>query len=446
VDLGGIGKVKIAKTLMIMIMGLMLAVFIAGCGDDDDDDDDSAEGDVVVLTGVIEENMTLTSDKTYLLRGGVFIGSGEEGEPSITLTIEPGTTIYGESSTKGMLVITRGSKIMAEGTAAGPIVFTSDKPVGSRNRGDWGGLIINGKAPINTGEEAYGEGGTGYYGGNDPNDNSGVLRYVRVEFAGREISPDNELNGIAFQAVGSGTVVEYVQVHMNKDDGIEMFGGNVNLKYAMVTGAADDSFDWTDGWTGKAQFVVVQQAPDDSDNGIEADNNGEDNIATPVSNPTIYNFTFVGAPGSDKSDIGLLLREGTKAKLYNGIVMGFQESGLDIDHQATFDNAAAGELVVDNCIFYDNKPENFKNDDDDDLTFDEKNFATVTNKNNMEASQSPVVDAYNQTAPNFAPQGPALSHTPKSPPSDGFFQPANFIGGIDPSNDWTIGWTTSDPN
>ncbi len=435
---------KIARIIITVVMGLLLAVFVVGCGEDDEETPDEVvkNGDVVILTGVIEEDLTLTSDKQYLLRGGVFIGTGEG--KNATLTIEAGTTIYGESSTKGMLVIARGSKIIAEGNPGVPIVFTSDKPVGSRNRGDWGGLIINGQAPINTGDEAYGEGGTGYYGGSNPGDNSGILKYVRVEFAGREISPDNELNGIAFQAVGSGTLVDYVQVHMNADDGIEMFGGNVNIKHCLVTGISDDNFDWTDGWQGKAQFLVCQQYGDEGDQGIEADNNGEDNIAAPVSNPTIYNFTLIGAPGSEKSDIGILLREGTKASIYNGIVMGFQESGLDVDHQATFDNEAAGELIVDNCIFYDNKPENFKDDDDKGLTFNETDFGK--SRNNLEASQSPVADPYNLVSPDFRSQSPALSHPAKTPPIDGFFEPVNFIGGVDPNNDWTIGWTISDRN
>ena len=430
----------------MLLIGLMLAVFVASCGEDEEDGDVgiNASEEVVILTGTIDQDMTLTSDKQYLLRGGVFVGV--DGGKSAILTIEPGTIIFGESASKGMLVVNRGSKIIAEGRLDAPIVFTSDKPVGSRNRGDWGGLIINGRAPINTGEEAYGEGGTGYYGGNDPNDDSGVLRYVRVEFAGREISPDNELNGIAFQAVGSRTVVDYVQVHMNKDDGIEMFGGTVNLRHCLVTGIADDNFDWTDGWQGKAQFLVCQQYGDDGDNGFEADNNGEDNMATPVSNPTIYNFTLIGVPGSEKSDTGMLLREGTKAQIYNGIIMGFQESGLDVDHQATFDNAAAGDLVVDHCIFYDNKPENFHDDDDEGANFDENDFATRSNSGNLEAGQSPVVDPYNLRSPDFRSQGVALSHSPKVPSYEGFFEPVDFIGGVGPNNDWTIGWTTSDPN
>ena len=151
------------------------------------------------------------------------------------LEIEAGTTIYGDSATNGTLVIARGSQIHAHGTAAAPIVMTSDQLEGERARGDWGGLIINGYAPLNIeGGEAEGEGDTGTYGGDDPTDSSGILEYVRVEFAGTEFSPDNELNGIAFQGVGSGTTVENVMVKFNKDDGLEFFGGTVEVKYVRL--------------------------------------------------------------------------------------------------------------------------------------------------------------------------------------------------------------------
>lgn len=150
-------------------------------------------------------------------------------------------------------------------------MFTSDQFEGERDRGDWGGLIVNSRAPINTGTTAFGEGDTGEYGGTDPEDNSGILCYVRVEFAGIEFSPDNELNGIAFQGVGSGTVVDYVQVHFNQDDGIEFFGGTVNAKHLYCTGIRDDSFDRTDDWVGKGQFWVGQQCGDAADNGFESE-------------------------------------------------------------------------------------------------------------------------------------------------------------------------------
>ncbi|MBN2542927.1 PKD domain-containing protein [bacterium] len=397
------------------------------------------ETPIMVFSGTITGNTTLTPDREYLLRGGVFVGDGTN---ETVLTIEPGVTIYGESSTWGVLVVRRNSKIMAEGTAAAPIVMTSDKPVGSRGRSDWGGLIINGNAPLNTGDEAYGEGGTGYYGGDDPHDNSGVLKYVRVEYAGREISPDNELNGIAFQGVGDETEVDYVQVHMNKDDGIEFFGGTCNIKHVVLTGIADDCFDYTDGWTGKAQFIVAQQYGDDADQGFECDNNGEDNTATPYSNPTIYNFTMIGAPDGPESDIGALIREGTKGKWYNGIIMGFGEYGLDIDHDQTFLNVDDGSLIFDNVLFYDNAA-TFSNDDDG---FDEENFAMTTMTNNAIVTQGPVVDPFDLVNPDFRPQNAALTHAYHNPPNDGFFEDVDYIGGVDPDDDWTAGWIITDAN
>ena len=308
------------KISILSLLGLL------ACGDADNSDDidtnidsdSQTDCDPCILQGTYIDDLTLTADKAYILRGGVFIG---DDETETVLTIEPGTKIYGESATDGMLIIRRGSKIMAEGTADAPIVMTSSKNPGSRARGDWGGLIINGRAPINACDddagteacEAYGEGATGWYGGNQADDNSGVLKYVRIEFAGTLVSPDNELNGIAFQGVGSNTVVDHVQVHMNADDGIEFFGGTVDVKHIVVTGVGDDSLDWTDGWAGSAQYVILHQHDDNGDNGIEADNNGENNDASPRSMPVLSNFTIIGSPESDASDLGILVREGTAA-------------------------------------------------------------------------------------------------------------------------------------
>ena len=434
------------KHLLLLILGLSV-VFFAGCSTNSDNTSvGPSTSDVTVLTGTITDNTTLTADNNYLLRGGVFVGDDDN---ETVLTIEPGTVIYGESATWGMLVIRRGSKIMAEGTVDAPIVFTSDKPVGQRGRANWGGLIINGRAPLNTGPEAYGEGGTGYYGGDDPDDNSGVLRYVRVEFAGREISPDNELNGIAFQGVGSGTTVEYIQVHMNKDDGIEFFGGTVNTKYLYVTGCADDQFDWTDGWQGKGQFWVCQQYGDDADQGIEADNNADNNDATPRSNPTIYNITLIGDKGGVESDIGVLLREGTGATIRNAIVMNFGDCGIDLDHEATFQNAWGGtalngNLIVDNCIFYDNT-ETWQTSDDDETTFPftTQEFIGTLNANNQ-FSDPNLTAPYDKANPDFRPGSGSIALSGYAqPPADGFFESVDFIGGVDPDNNWLEGWTTS---
>ena len=434
---------------VLVLSGLAASLALAGCGDEEATETAptgstgpaTCNGDVCILSGTLTEDLTLTADKQWLLRGGVFVGV--DGAETPTLTIEPGTTIYGESATNGMLVINRGAKIMAEGTKDAPIVFTSSKEEGNRARGDWGGLVINGNATINAcsddaaaGCEALGEGGTGWYGADNDDDSSGVLRYVRVEFAGRIVSPDNELNGIAFQAVGSGTTIEYIQVHMNKDDGIEFFGGAAQAKYVLVTGAADDSFDWTDGWRGKGQFWVAQQYADGGDNGIEADNNGEDNTATPRSNPTLSNITLIGSPNSDASDIGVLLREGTGVNLSNTVVTGFNESCLNIDHEETFNNAAAGDLNITSSIV--SCGTNFGEEDDDPMSVSE----FFTNSDDNEAADPGLVSPFDEAAPNFAPAAGAEAAGGARVPSDSFFDQVDFRGGVDPANDWTSGWTT----
>ena len=231
---------------------------------------------MVVVTGEITGVMNWTSNFVYVLRGAVFVKDGG------VLNIEAGTLVAGEAGSVGALIVERGGKLNALGTRERPIVFTSDQPPGTRFRGDWGGLIINGRAPTNIpGGEGVGEANTGIYGGDDPDDDSGTLRYVRVEFAGSEFSPDNELNGIAFQGVGRGGRYEYIQVHMNRDDAFEWFGGTADIKYAIASNTGDDSFDWTFGWTGRAQFLAVHQRSDDADWAIEADNNEFNNNLLP---------------------------------------------------------------------------------------------------------------------------------------------------------------------
>ena len=303
-----------------------------------------------------------------------------------------------------MLAIRRNSQIIAEGTAEEPIVFTSSKEPGTRARGDWGGLIINGKASINTcGDEtelceAFGEGGTGYYGGNDDTDSSGVLKYVRVEFAGTLVSPENEMNGIAFQGVGSGTEVDYLQVHMNADDGVEFFGGTVGIKHVVLTGIGDDSLDWTDGWRGKAQHVVIQQYDDNGDNGSEADNNGDANDAEPRSNPMLANFTIIGSPDLESSDLGLLLREGTAADIINTVVVGFNDAGLDIDNSATWTQANAGNLIFDSVHL--NNDSNLKDDDDTENGHFVEDIFNLSGNNTLD--QVVLADPFNLASPDFS--------------------------------------------
>ncbi len=388
---------------------------------------------VRVLKGRFTQDVTLTNDTYWVLRGAVFFH-----EPA-RLIIQPGTRVIGETATRGTLVIDRGAQIIADGRSNAPIVFTSDQPVGQRSRGDWGGLIINGRAPVNLpGGVGLGEGDTGAYGGTDPDDNSGILRYVRVEYAGIEFSPDNELNGIAFQGVGRGTTVDHVQVHYNKDDGVEMFGGTVDLKHVVLTGIGDDSIDWTFGWSGRLQFAVAQQRGDDADRGIEADNNANNNDLQPRANPTLFNVTLVGDPratlGTESTD-GMRFREGTAGRLRNFIVMGFKTVGVDVRNNSTLAQVAAGQLSLTHAIVFGNT----------------RNFASgaasliAASGGTVHQLDPQLVDPFNLDEPNFRPKpgSPAVALAPAIPPNDGFFEVALFRGalGDNPDEDWTRGWT-----
>jgi hypothetical protein len=393
---------------------------------------------VVVVSGRLTTDTTWTANHYWVLRGAVFVAEGA------TLTIEPGTTVVGELATTGTLVVERGGQLIADGRADAPIVFTSDQPPGLRNRGDWGGLILNGRAPINIpGAVGVGEGDTGIYGGTDPDDSSGILRYVRVEFAGIEFSPDNELNGIAFQGVGRGTIVDHVQVRYNKDDGVEFFGGTVDAKRVILSAIGDDSLDWTFGWTGRVQFLVVHQRGDDADNGIEADNNGNNNDLLPRSSPTIYNATIVGDPFFDygnESDDGLLIREGTAGTLRNFIVLGFKEWGVNIDQNATIVQAEQGALTFRNGIVHGNGIVAGRGD----LDAAAQPFLTAGEE--IRFDDPGLIDPYNHTSPNFRPFAGALAAggmPAATPPGDGFFEAAPYVGALspDPALDWTTGWT-----
>ena len=401
---------------------------------------------IVPVQGSISASTTLSASNAYVLVGGVFVESGA------TLTIQPGTVIYGDSATKGFLVIDRGAKINANGTAMNPIVMTSDQPVGERGRSDWGGLIINGRAPVNIGE-GIGEGGTRSYGGSNPADDSGVLRYLRVEFAGFELSPDNELNGIAFQGVGSGTVAEHLQVHFNKDDGMEFFGGTVNAKYILLTSNGDDNIDWVEGWVGSLQFAAVVQSGDDADQGIEADNKELQNNITPRSNPNVYNVTLIGGANSGpESDDGILLREGTAGKIYNSIVMGFGEAGIAIRQATTFAQVDAGDLIVDHNIFW-NNTEVYDSNSDGTLTADgaatRNLIENVWTKNRM---VDPMLAApFMLMQPDLRPLegSPALdARFVRTPPDNGFFDTTvDYVGAVSPGNNWLLsGWATFSDN
>lgn len=289
------------------------------------------------ITGTIDENITFSSSNNYMLSGGVFVDNNS------TLTIECGTTIYAaDDLTIPFLAIQRGSKINAIGSENCPIVFTSIKSIPAP--GDWGGIIINGRAPINNGVDPVGEGQTGAYGGNSSGDNSGVLQYVRVEYAGKQITADTELNGFSFNGVGNGTTLDHLQAYMCADDGFEFFGGTVNLSYALSYGAGDDSFDFTYGWTGEGNYWRAVQSATEGDRGIEGDNNSSNNSATPFSNPTLSNIELIGR-GTAASTSGAKFREGTKASITNLVVSDFAK-GIDIQHDQTLNNVIDGSFTL----------------------------------------------------------------------------------------------------
>lgn len=373
------------------------------------------------IEGTFNESYTLNSNTNWLLSGGIFVGEGA------TLTIEPCTQIFAaDDGTTPFLSILQGGKIMADGTAACPIVFTSVKP--SPQPGDWGGIILNGYANINTGLTAIGEGGTGTYGGTDDADNSGVLRYVRVEYAGKILGTDNELNGFSFNGVGSGTTVEYIQAHRGSDDGIEFFGGTVSVKYAVSTGNQDDSFDWTHGWRGNGQFWVVQQNSDAGDRGIEADNNSNDNVAAPYSFPTISNLTLVGIDDGDASNQGMKLREGTKAKILNAIVTGFPKRGIQVEHDVTLTNMDNNELMVLSSIVDNVNPYVY--------TMSDGNAASPSNPFENDGSNAGTTATLNGYV------GTEAANATDPTTMGTWFTPASFIGAVESSNDWTLGWTS----
>lgn len=415
-------------------------------GSDDTSDDsggercpDLDERSEVEVSGEISSNTRWTCDKTYILTDLTYVVD------DTALTIEPGTVIRGQE--RAALVITRGSRLVARGTRAAPIVFTSDLLEGERGPGDWGGVALLGAAPINAkggidqvegigSGEAYGE-----YGGDDEEHDCGHLRYVRVEFAGYELSVDNELNGISVAGCGSNTLLEYVQVHRGSDDGIEFWGGAARVRYLVVSGSQDDSIDWDAGYRGKMQFVVVQQH-DDGDAIIEGDNNADDNDATPRSNPTIYNATLVGGGGN-----GVVLRAGTWGIIRNAILTNGPYA-VDVRDAAS---AAGAErdpvrLAIDNSLFFDNGGDGTTHfrDDDNAGGFDDAAFFTDAARSNRFDVDPELEDIASRMAPSFLPaDGSPAAEGAATPPDDGFFDPAaEYIGAFEPGGeDWTQGWT-----
>lgn len=323
---------------------------------------------IVEVKGSLEGNVTWTSDKIYKLVGFVRVGQ-EDVFGTITkkgvLTIQPGTVIIGDRASKGALIVQRGSQIIANGTATAPIVFTSERLPGEREAGDWGGLVICGQAPNNLPNDATNrqlEGGYGaFHGGTDAADNSGSLKYVRLEYAGIPINPNQEVNSLTLGSVGSGTTIDYVQASFGLDDSFEWFGGTVNAKHLIAYKGLDDDFDTDNGFSGYVQFGVgirgAAIADQSGSNGFECDNDAAGSANTPFTSAIFANMSIIGAKGAVNIAIdplfqhGAQLRRNNKQKIYNTVITGYPY-GVYIDSQRgnAKVNAANGDIDLQNVI------------------------------------------------------------------------------------------------
>jgi hypothetical protein len=303
------------------------------------------------LTGNINTTTTLTADKVWTLKGYVYVTDGAK------LIIQPGTKIISDISEKGALCIERGAQIIAEGTATKPIVFTSGKADGSKEPGDWGGIVILGRAKTNRTSEPIIEGGIGRaFGGTNDADNSGVLKYVRIEYAGIAAMPNSEINALTLGGVGSGTIIENVQTIYANDDAFEFFGGTVNAKNLYAYATADDDFDFDFGYTGTITNGVAKRDPQfvdsgDAGNGVECDNDGTGSGAQPVTHPKLFNMILIGPNVStalSNHNVGLRFRRGTQFTMKNSIVWGWMKGGLSLESNETTQWVKDGTSVFEN--------------------------------------------------------------------------------------------------
>lgn len=417
----------------------------------------------VTVSAPITTNTTFVNTKSYLLKGIIYVKNGA------TLTIEPGTIVQGAAGSEppSALIVTRDGKIDAQGTKSRPVIMTSAQPFGQRKRGDWGGLVMLGKAPINVAANTNGntngagtfyiEGLTatddGLYGGSDANHSCGSLSYVRVEYAGSILSPNNELNSFTFGGCGKGTVAHHLQAIYGLDDSFEWFGGTMDAKYLVGGLGADDYLDFQLGWVGRVQFGLFYQSADARGNrGIEGDNSEYNNAATPFSNPTIYNVTFIGSgePGFDESNApGIFLRRGARATINNAVVTNFYSSAVELTDATTQAQADQGNITMNGLLAWNN---NIGGKGANTLDGQIANAPTLAfakgggagKGTKFDAVDPQLIRAFEYSDPNFRARfgSPIFRAGWVSAPDDGFFdQTATFIGGIG-DEDWTEEWTS----
>ena len=398
------------------------------------------------------EVRTLSADTVYTLQGIVTVGDGGQ------LRIPAGTHIHGSTEVQPTALIVRtGGQLFSEGTEEEPVVFTSANPPEERQKGDWGGVVLNGRSLCNfPAGECVGEGSSGQYGGTDRNDNSGTIVYTRIEYAGFEVSFGNELNALTMNGVGDGTTIHHVQTHAGLDDGFEWFGGTVNTHHLLATDISDDSFDYSTGFQGMGQFWLAQQDPDDADNGFEVDGNEDDYNAEPFTAPLLANVTLIGKGangegGTEGESVdGMRLRRGTGGHIVNALVIGFGGDGLDIDNDETVARMQAGLFSIRNSIIALNA-DAFE-DADEERIFNTEGWGNRVGVDPM------LGDPFDREHPDFQPQAgsPALEGAASLvelapllttlPPelqqqfatAATFFDlTAVYVGAVGPDHDWT---------
>ncbi|HTN21962.1 MAG TPA: hypothetical protein VL125_15890 [Pelobium sp.] len=431
------------------------SIVFTSCKKDNPSDEVVVKGETV-LSGQITGVRTLSADTVYLLRSYVRVMANG------TLNIPEGTIIKGEKATKGALIVERGGKIYARGTSSKPIVFTSDQAADSRNIGDWSGVIICGNAKVNTasGTATYEGGvlgaGVADYGGTNDADNSGIFKYVRIEFAGIAIEKDKEINGLTLCAVGSGTELNHIQVSYSGDDSYEWFGGTVNATHLIAYRGTDDDFDMDQGFTGKMQYGVSIKDPNVADlvgtsRSIELETKGTPSPADFVSRPVLSNFTFIGPGSSSLSVHGATVHFGLNSKmvLANSIMLNARTNAVEINSEVTAGYMAAGtSLLTNNMVF--GTTANYGLSSVTTAFADAAAFATFAGTkgnftvNSLAAAgitstniDSPVLTLASSSAAN----GKA---TFTGDLTNSFFKSETFIGAMG-TTDWTSGWANWSP-
>jgi hypothetical protein len=494
--------------LLISLLSMMGMAIFNGCSSSSNGSDNPVSSDTLIVNNVInskgiqefELKGTNTIKKgTYFLKGWCYIPSGS------TLTIEPGTIIKGDKDTKAALIVEPGGKLYAQGTKDAPIVFTSAQSVGNRKPGDWGGVIVCGKARNNQGTMQIEGGPRTVHGGNDDADNSGIISYVRIEFAGYPFKTDQEINGLTFGSVGSGTQVDHVQVSYSNDDSYEWFGGSVNCKYLVAYHGWDDEFDTDDGFSGHCQFLLGVRNPKIADqslsNGFESDNNASGSSQSPYTTAVFSNVTFVGPIGqsadfantSDYINGGSLypnngsrtgvfqaamqIRRNSKLSCFNTVAMGYPCGLLlDVDkgdpNSLTF--AKNGDLKLQHIVFAqmgaigsDVNSKKFPGKDVESDNGQESgwNGSNVSNSHTFFLLAANKNSYYNNISDLKLSQPNSLLSSPNYGPMTGspllnaaeftdtllnnsFFTKVSYIGAFASNNsadDWMSGWTNFDP-